>query len=125
MKLELPDDVLEGRSLLEKYEQSKHHEERTRYFVFGIEILNDTLEDASDPKLIDIINNLKISYTRKLLNELPNLQIEEVVDWLHYVTAVIKVKDEREILYKDYPSLEKYVKVFFKLYKDAFYDIIK
>ena len=67
---ERPDEVKEAVNLLKEFEKSESHTKRTRNFNDGIDLLNDYVEENPDSPHLVFIENIKTSYTRKLLEQL-------------------------------------------------------
>ena len=108
MNPNLPPDLIEARKLLEAFEKSKDHSQRTRDFEDAVEILNGYLLDSQDSSHRVVVNNLKRAYTRKLLEELPSLSGLDLNDWFDYSKLLLlSVSNEVEELVKDHPNLRK------------------
>jgi len=108
MNRNLSPDLIEAMRLLEAFEKSKDHSERTRDFEDAIEILNGYLQDSQDSSHRVVVVNLKRTYTRKLLEELPLLSGLDLNDWLDYSKILLlSVSNEVEELVKDHPNLRK------------------
>ena len=108
MNRHIPSDLLEALELLESFERSKDHSERTRYFTDAVEILNGHLQDSPDSPHRAVAKNLKRAYTRRLLEELPSLSSLDIISWFDYSKLLlISVCKEVQELGKVYPNLDK------------------
>ncbi|MBU0734860.1 MAG: hypothetical protein KKG10_11990 [Proteobacteria bacterium] len=120
MNRNLPPNLIEARKLLETFEKSRDHSERTRDFQDAVNILNGYLQDSQDSSHRVVVNNLKRTYTRKLLEELPSLSGLDLYDWFVYTLLLSSVSNEVEELVKDHPNLRKNNQVFYNMWlKDA------
>jgi len=121
----LPEEVTEGRLLLEDALKSQNHIERVRDFEDGIKLLKEYLEDNPDSSHKNVIHNIKVTYTKKLLEELPSLYSLDMDIWFHYFLLVLSIATEIEETIAEYPNLEKNEEIFFSLWKDELIKILK
>ena len=87
---EIPEEIIEAREILEKFETSDNHLERVRCFEDGIDMLNDYLEENADTPHAHLITNIKLSYTRILLQRLRDYAGIEINDWIKYIFIFLK-----------------------------------
>ncbi|MBI5967947.1 MAG: hypothetical protein HY882_08840 [Deltaproteobacteria bacterium] len=126
MRIELPVDIREARALFSRYEKSRDHLERTRYFEDAINILDDFLADNPDLPHKSFIENLKLTYIRKLLEELPGLGTLSYDDWGHYILLLyINLEVKKNIIIQKGPSLQKNLEDFFAMWGDELIREIK
>lgn len=120
MNQNLPPDLSEAVRLLESFEKSNNHFERTRDFEEAIEIFNDYLMDSPDSPYRKLIENLKRTYTRKLLEQLPSLSSDmDINDWFNYLKILLfSVSKETEDLSKKYPHLGQNVQEFLAIRRE-------
>lgn len=123
MKNELPEDILEGKRKLEKAERHINDSDKfSRLFLDGISYLNDALidEDHSSSNC-KLINNLKATYIKKLLENLPTLKIDDFSSWCNYLYILLslEISNEIEDIYETNPQLRNNRNSFCELYKDV------
>lgn len=125
MENELPQDVLEGRNLLETAEAEKDHVERTRKFEDAIDILNDYLSDYPETPHKTMIENLKLTYTRKFLENLSGLLMADIEIWFHYTELFLwKVPNEVKSSIDNNDKLKKTYKNFIDVWRKEAIEIL-
>jgi hypothetical protein len=102
---------------LKSFEKSNDHSKRTRYFEDAIEILNNHLQDTPETLHKVFIENLKLTYTRKLLEQLPLLSTLDIDDWTKYLMLLIQsVPNETEALSKEHSQLRQNKEAFIAIW---------
>ncbi len=115
----IPADLAKAVELLKSFEKSDDHSKRTRDFEDAIEILNSHLQATPNTLHKEFIENLKHTYTRRLLEQLPSFFTLGIGDWLDYLKLLlITVSDETEELSKEDPRLRKNAYKFFAIWKE-------
>ena len=115
----LPKDLVEAVQFLKFFEESSVHTKRTRAFEDAIEIFNSHLQDAPDTSHKLFIKNLKRTYTRKLLEQLPSFFTLDIYDWFGYCKLLlISVQNESEEIGKEYPHLKQNAEKFIEVWRE-------
>ena len=119
MQLELPPELKEAVNLLARFEKEKDHSLRTRDFEDAIDILNDHLLDEPESPHKSFVEKIKLTYTRKLLEELPNMSGADIEIWFDYVRLfLLKVSKEVETNTEKDAQLRQNYKDFIGIWKD-------
>jgi len=117
MNIKRPDDINQAVELLKKFEKAEDHIHRTKYFKEAVYILNNHLSMNPNSSNKKFIENIKLTYTRKLLEQLSDLPLLDFESWFQYIYLFyFRIKDEVELDTKKYPNLEKNYKNFIALY---------
>jgi hypothetical protein len=120
---ELP-DITEARELLSKFEQTQDHRERLRHFEDGIELLDQFAEDDQDSDEGKLALNIRKTYTRKLIEELPFLGALDIDDWFSYsLILLMKVQNNVGALCTEQPALKTNFDNFIKMWSSEAIDI--
>jgi hypothetical protein len=82
-----PSDISEARELLRDFERTEDHSERVRKLEDALDLLNSYLSDHE--KTGRLAMNLRRTYTRKLLEQLPLLHFLSIDDWFSYSNLLI------------------------------------
>src|SRR5258708_16580768 len=100
-------EIREAIALLEGYEQAALTYQSAKEFTLAIETLDDYLSDNPDSPHRQLIQNLRFSYTRRMLQRLSSInKAEASVSLQHILMVVHTVKSEAERLMRDYPDLK-------------------
>ena len=119
MQRQLPEDLKEAVNLLAKSEKESNHSLRTSAFQDAVDILNDhlSLETASPHK--SFVQNIKLTYTRKFLEKLPNLFSADIEVWFDYTLLfLLKVPKEVELNIEKDAQLKENYKKFMGIWRD-------
>ena len=119
MPRELPEDVSEAIDLLNSFEKSNDHSQRTRDFTDAIDILNDFLRHYPESPHESYVRNVKVAYTRKLLEQLPRLAILDIDDWFSYsVPLLLNASADVDAAISGNPDLKQNLKAFLAIWSD-------
>ena len=122
----IPSDVAKAVNILESWEKSRNHSERTRDFEDAIDTLNDYLMDDEHKIIHSYLNNIKRTYTRKLLEELPHLPVLQKGEWFNYIKLLfLTVPDEVDAITKERPNLKESEINFLKIWGDELMEILR
>ena len=117
MKNKESPDIIEARELLSKFEQTQNHRERLRHFEDGIELLDQFAEDDPDSDEGKLALNIRRTYTRKLIEELPSLGALDIDDWFSYsLILLMKVQNNVGALCIEQPALKTNFDNFIKMW---------
>ncbi len=83
--MDLPGNIINALWLIHSFENTKDHSQRTEEFKSAIKILTDYALNNPDSKHVIYVKIIKLTYTRKLLEELPELMMLDIYDWSMYV----------------------------------------
>jgi hypothetical protein len=89
MEMDLPGNIINALWLIHSFENTKDHSQRTEEFKSAIEILTDYALNNPDSKHVIYVKIIKLTYTRKLLEELPELMMLDIYDWSMYVFLLL------------------------------------
>jgi hypothetical protein len=96
-------DIAEARMLLERAERESDPEQETRHIEEAL-LLLETADDPT-PQETRLIANLRLSYARRLLTQLPNLKSASFEVWLFYFNILVELTGEVEALTTADPAL--------------------
>lgn len=117
MEEELLEDIRKARLLLKEFEESGSHSKKIRYFESGINILNNYLEDFPQSPHKKLIMNIRLSYTRILLNQLNKIS-PDMEEWVDYLLLFSKVKKEADQLKETNSDLKVKHEEFMRLFSN-------
>jgi hypothetical protein len=118
-------EIREAIALFEAWEASINDLDAAKGFTEAVQILDDLLESDPDTPHRTFIHNLKISHTRRLLQQLAKVDKADFSLWLEYaVSAVAVVSHEAESLMKANPELEADFASFQKVWGSAVTDAL-
>lgn len=122
--MDLPVDLTDAKDLLEVAATSKNHVEKTRAFEDAIDILNDSLSDNPESTHKVLIKNLKQTYSRKLIESLPEIMPPDIDIWFQYLKIFsLKVKPEVEKITESNPILRTNYKEFVECWRKEVIEI--
>ena len=89
-------DIAEARVLLERAERESDPEQETRHIEEALALL----ESADDPTPDEskLVANLRLSYARRLLTQMPRLKSVSFDVWLFYFNVLVNLASEIEAL---------------------------
>ena len=96
-------DISKARALLERAERESDPEQETRHIEEALLLLETA--DASTPEEARLIANLRMSYARRLLAQMPKLKLVSFEVWLFYFNVLTKLATEVEALTNADPAL--------------------
>jgi hypothetical protein len=118
-------EIREAIALFEAWEASINDLNAAKGFTEAVQILDDFLESEPETPHRTFVQNLKISHTRRLLQQLAKLDKADFSLWLEYaVSAVAVVSNEAESLIKANPDLEADFASFQKVWGSAVTDAL-
>ena len=118
-------EIREAIALFEAWEASINDLNAAKGFTEAVQILDDFLESEPQTPHRTFIQNLKISNTRRLLQQLAKLDKADFSLWLEYaVSAVAVVSNEAESLMKANPGLAADFASFQKVWGSAVTDAL-
>ncbi len=116
---DLPEEISDAIEMLETFDNLQKHEFRAGDYENAIEILNAYLTQNPGSSHINFIKNIKLTYTRKLLEQLPKLHTLTFSEWVPYMIAFyFTAKNEIDMVIERYPNLGKYYKDFRAIWGD-------
>ncbi len=119
-------EIREAIALFEAWEASINDLEAAKGFTEAVQILDDFLESDPQTPHRAFVRNLKISHTRRLLQQLAKVDRADFSLWLEYaVSAVAAVSNEAESLMKANPELEADFASFQKVWGSAVTDALQ
>jgi hypothetical protein len=118
-------EIREAIALFEAWEASINDLNAAKGFTEAVQILDDFLETEPQTPHRTFIHNLKISNTRRLLQQLAKVDKADFSLWLEYaVSAVAVVSNEAQSLMKANPELEADFASFQKVWGSAVTDAL-
>ena len=96
-------DIAEARKLLERAERESDPEQETRHIDEALLLLEEA--DDPTPEEIRLIANLRLSYARRLLAQMPKLKAVSFEVWLFYFNVLVQLADEVQALTTADPAL--------------------
>jgi hypothetical protein len=119
MQNEHPPDVLEAESLLKSALEHSDHGKRTACFEDALDILDSYISDHPETSQKIFIKNIRLTYTRKLLEALPSIRerdIDSPTFVRYYGIFTDKANKEFLTICEKYPGLEKEWKSYFDFF---------
>ena len=96
-------DIAQARMLLERAEREADPEQETRHIEEAL-LLLEMAEDAT-PDETRLIGNLRSSYARRLLTQMPSLKSLSFETWLFYFNVLVQLASEVDALTRSSPTL--------------------
>lgn len=119
MQPQLPEDLKKAVGLLENSEKESNRSLRMRAFKDAVDILNDHLNIGPDSPHKSFVENIKLTYTRKFLEELTKLFNADIEVWFDYTQLfLLKVPKEVEVNIEKHPQLKKDYEKFIGIWRD-------
>jgi hypothetical protein len=119
MQKQLPEEIKEARDLLAGFEKENDHSLKTGAFGEAIDILDDYLAVEPETEHKDFIENIKRTYTRKLLEGLHGLLGADMETWFQYIhLLLVKAPNEVEFNIWEHPRLDKDYQGFMEIWLD-------
>ena len=119
MQKQLPEEIKEARDLLAGFEKENDHSLKTGAFGGAIDILDDYLAVEPETEHKDFIENIKRTYTRKLLEGLHSHLGADMETWFQYIhLLLVKAPNEVEFNIREYPQLDKDCQGFMEIWLD-------
>ena len=120
MQNEYPEDIIEAKDLLDKALRHSDHGKRTIYFEQAIDTFDGYLLDYPETPYKSYIQNLRVAYTKKLLEGLPSFDESDIVVDLITRYIVIfdkKVKKECQKIFEMHPNLHENYESFLDFFR--------
>ena len=89
-------DIAQARMLLERAERESDPEQETRHIEEALLLLE--MADDPTPDETRLIGNLRSSYARRLLTQMPKLRSVSFEIWLFYFNVLVQLASEVEAL---------------------------
>ena len=119
-------EIRDAIALFEAWEASINDVGAARGFTEAVQILDDFLECEPDTPHRAFIQNLKISNTRRLLQQLTKVDKKDFSLWLEYaVSAISAVNNEAESVMRAHPELKADFASFLKTWGSAVTDALQ
>jgi hypothetical protein len=119
-------EIREAIRLFEAWEASINDLSAAKGFTEAVQILDDFLESEPDTPHRTFIRNLKISNTRRLLQQLTKVDKNDFSLWLEYaLSAISVVSNEAESLMNADPALKADFASFEKRWGSAVTDALQ
>ena|SRR6186713_2572860 len=99
----VPADIAEARLLLERAEREPDPEQETRHIEEAL-LLLESVDDPT-PEEARLVANLRTSYARRLLTQVPKLKSVSFEVWLFYFNVLVRLAGEVEALTTADPTL--------------------
>jgi hypothetical protein len=119
-------EIRQAVALFEAWERSINDVHAAGRFTEAVQILDDYLECEPDSPHKAFIHNLRLSNTRRLLQQLTRVDRRDFSLWLEYALAVLAaVENETESVLKADPELKKDLDSFKQVWGDALAQALK
>ena len=96
-------DIAQARMLLERAEREADPEQETRHIEEALLLLE--MADDATPDETRLIGNLRSTYARRLLTQMPKLRSVSFEIWLFYFNVLVQLASEVEALMRADPVL--------------------
>jgi hypothetical protein len=125
--LNIPSDIEDARNFLEKAEYESDPKLKIIHLTDAIDIIDSYIHDLSTENDTTVyINNLKVSHTRRLLNQLVSLREIEIEVWLGYLLLLFtKLEDEVKNVTENDLALKKNLDSFKDVWKTELLEAAK
>ncbi len=87
-------EIREAIALFEAWEASINHADAAKRFTEAMQLLGDYLDYEPDSPHRQFVKNLRLSNTRRLLQQLAKVDRKDFGLWLEYALAVMAVVDQ-------------------------------
>jgi hypothetical protein len=119
-------EIREAIALFETWEGSINDLHAAKGFTEAVQILDDYLECEPDSPHRQFIQNLRLSNTRQLLQQLARVDRKDFSLWLEYALSVLAVVEkEADSVAAAHPELKKDLDSFLHLWGDALAQALK
>jgi hypothetical protein len=119
-------EIRQAVALFEAWERSINDVHAAGRFTEAVQILDDYLECEPDSPHKAFIHNLRLSNTRRLLQQLARLDKRDFSLWLEYALAVLaSVDNEAQSVIAADPGLRKDLDSFKQVWGDALAQALK
>jgi hypothetical protein len=119
-------EIREAVALFESWERSINDLHAAKGFTEAVQILDDYLECEPDTPHRSFIQNLRLSNTRRLLQQLARVDKNDFSLWLEYALAVLATVDkEAESVMAANPDLRKDLDSFKYVWGDVLAEALK
>jgi len=109
-------EIIEAQKLFWEFELTKDHFERVSKLEDALNLLDDCILDQ-DESQARIATNLRHTYTRKLLENLPAFYSLDIDDWFSYTKIFLtKLKNEVETICSEDTALQKLFNAFINIW---------
>ena len=115
MKNELPKDLGKAKALFEEFESSEEYPTKAKRFEHAIELLSLFSEENPNSQHTKFVANLRLSYTRRFLEQLGTCDNMESEDWFNYLFIMVKTLNEVVENVSKQPSLKEPLEHFLRL----------
>ena len=113
-------EIKEAIALFESWEKSINDYQSARRFTEAVQLLDDYLEAEPGTPYRELIRNLKISNTRRLLQHLARVDKKDFALWVEYALLVLSLVDkEAASVLATQPELKKDFDAFLGVWRDA------
>jgi len=113
-------EIREAIALFESWEKSINDYDSARRFTEAVQLLDDYLEAEPETPYRELIRNLKISNTRRLLQHLARVDRKDFALWVEYALLVLSlVEKEAASVMAAQPELKKDFEAFLGVWRDA------
>jgi len=119
-------EIREAIELFESWERSINDLNAARGFTQAVQILEDYLEYEPDTPHRAFVQNLKLSNTRRLLQQLARVDRKDFALWLEYALAALSAveKETRSAMAMN-PELKRDLESFRRVWGDVVADALK
>ena len=107
-------DIAQARMLLERAEREADPEQETRHIEEALLLLE--MADDPTPDETRLIGNLRSSYARRLLTQMPKLRSVSFEIWLFYFNVLVQLASEVEALTRADPVLASNRQAFLEMW---------
>jgi hypothetical protein len=119
-------EIREAIALFEAWERSINDLHAAKGFIEAVQMLDDYLECEPDTPHRAFIQNLRLSNTRRLLQQLTRVDRRDFSLWLEYALAVLAaVEKEAQSVIGANPELKKDLDAFKQAWGDALAQALK
>ena len=115
MRNERPRDLKKAVALFEEFENSDDYPTKAKCFQEAIALIDLFSEQNPDPQHAEYVENIRLLYTRKFLEQLGICDNMGPDDWLKYFVIMIKRNEVLDIISKQ-PYFEEHLARFLRLW---------
>lgn len=126
MKIQEDSEIVAARELLRQFEVIEKHEERLQKFEEALDLLNSCFEDNACSKVCQIASNLKTTYLKKLINQLPSFNTLDIDDWATYAMFfLLKAQQETDAICDADKNLKSNYQSFISIWSSEFIRLLE
>jgi len=126
MRSQEDSEIVAARELLRQFEVLEEHKERLQKFEEALDLLNSCIEENECSKSCQVASNLKTTYLKKLIYQLPSLNTLDIDDWSAYIMFfLMKAQQETDAICDADKTLKSNYQSFISIWASEFIRLLE